>query len=84
MELGGFIDRDFSPPVSRIRNIRMPTKAKGLMTKKFLTAATTALVLLLKVLFSLRINEEAMQDIVLKVASYFLGQDALNAEAVPA
>ena len=62
----------------------MKTKARMLISKRFLLAATTVVVLLLKALFSLNINEQAVQDAVLKVAAYVLGQDALNAEAVAA
>jgi hypothetical protein len=62
----------------------MKTRVKGLLTKQFLTAATTAMVLLLNVLLRLNINEQAVQDMVLRIAAYILGQDALRAEPVPA
>jgi len=56
------------------------TKVKSLlMSKGFLLAATTAVVLALKAMFNLTLNEKAIQGIVLSVASYILGQDALNA-----
>ena len=67
-----------SSRVRKVRSMRMPTKAKGLLTKKFLVAATTVVALLLKVLFNMRVNEEWMQEIVLRIAAYFLGQDALS------
>jgi hypothetical protein len=55
------------------------TKVKSLlMSKGFLLAATTAVVLALKAMFNLTLNEKAIQGIVLSVASYILGQDALN------
>jgi len=56
----------------------MKVRAKGLISRKFLLAATTVVLLLLKALFNLGINEEAAQRIVLQVAAYVLGQDALN------
>ena len=62
------------------------TKVKSLlMSKGFLLAATTAVVLALKALFNLTLNEKAIQGIVLSVAAYILGQDELNtAEPVAA
>jgi hypothetical protein len=56
----------------------MKTKAKSLMSRKFLLAATTVVLLLLKALFNLTLNEEATHRIVLNVAAYILGQDALS------
>lgn len=78
----GYRESDFrrraSSRVRRVRSMRMPTRARGLMTRKFLVAATTVVALLLKVLLNMRVNEEWMQEIVLRIAAYFLGQDALS------
>jgi hypothetical protein len=61
----------------------MKTKAKSLMSKEFLLAATTVVVLALKAFFGLTLPQEATQNIVLKVAAYIVGQDALStADAV--
>jgi DMSO reductase anchor subunit len=62
----------------------MKTKAKSLMSREFLLAATTVAVLLLKALFNLTLNEKATQGIVLSVVAYIVGQDALSAEPVAA
>jgi hypothetical protein len=59
------------------------TKVKTLLSREFLLAATTVVVLLLKALFNLSLPREATQGIVLQVAAYILGQDAL-ATAEPA
>jgi len=60
------------------------TKVKTLLSREFLLAATTVVVLLLKALFNLSLPREATQGIVLQVAAYILGQDALTADAVAA
>ena len=63
----------------------LKTKVKTLLSREFLLAATTVVILLLKALWGLTLPREATQGIVLQVASYLVGQDALNtAEAVPA
>ena len=56
----------------------MKTKAKSLMSKEFLLAATTVVVLLLKALFNLSLPREATQGIVLQIAAYLVGQDKLS------
>jgi hypothetical protein len=56
----------------------LKTKAKSLMSREFLLAVTTVVVLALKALFGLTLPQEAMQRIVLNAAAYILGQDALN------
>jgi hypothetical protein len=62
----------------------MKTKAKSLLSKEFLLAATTVVVLALKAFFGLTLPQKALQGIVLQVAAYVLGQDELNADAVAA
>jgi len=63
----------------------MKTKAKRLMTREFLLAATTVVVLALKALWGLTLNEKVIQGVVLQVAGYLVGQDALsNADPVGA
>ena len=54
------------------------TRVKSLMTREFLLAATTVVVLLLKALWGLTLPREATQGIVLQIAAYLVGQDALN------
>ena len=61
------------------------TKVKTLLSREFLLAATTVVVLLLKALFNLSLPREATQGIVLQIAAYLVGQDKLStADAVPA
>jgi|TARA_R100000049_G_C1897715_1_gene48712 hypothetical protein len=60
------------------------TKVKTLLSREFLLAATTVVVLLLKALFNLSLPREATQGIVLQIAAYLVGQDALNNTADPA
>jgi hypothetical protein len=63
----------------------MKTRAKSLLSREFLLAATTVVVLALKALWGLTLNEKAIQGIVLQVAGYLVGQDVLsNADPVGA
>ena len=64
--------------------MRLRTKVKTLLSREFLLAATTVVVLLLKALWGLTLPREATQGIVLQVAAYLVGQDALNNTAEPA
>ena len=54
------------------------TRVKTLLSREFLLAATTVVMLLLKALFNLSLPREATQGIVLQIAAYLVGQDALN------
>jgi hypothetical protein len=63
----------------------MKTRAKTLLSREFLLAATTVVILLLKALWGLTLPREATQGIVLQIAAYLVGQDKLsNADAVAA
>jgi predicted membrane channel-forming protein YqfA (hemolysin III family) len=53
------------------------TKVKTLLSREFLLAATTVVILILKAFFGLSLPQKALQGIVLQVAAYILGQDAL-------
>ena len=54
------------------------TKVKTLLSREFLLAATTVVILLLKALFNLSRPREATQGIVLQIAAYLVGQDKLS------
>ena len=54
------------------------TRVKTLLSREFLLAATTVVVLLLKALFNLSLPREATQGIVLQIAAYLVGQDKLS------
>ena len=54
------------------------TRVKTLLSREFLLAATTVVVLLLKALFNLSLPREATQGIVLQIAAYLVGQDQLT------
>ena len=56
----------------------LKTKVKTLLSREFLLAATTVVVLLLKALFNLSLPREATQGIVLQIAAYLVGQDKLS------
>jgi len=56
----------------------LKTKVKTLLSREFLLAATTVVILLLKALWGLTLPREATQGIVLQIAAYLVGQDALN------
>ena len=56
----------------------LKTKVKTLLSREFLLAATTVVILILKALFNLSLPREATQGIVLQIAAYLVGQDALN------
>ena len=63
----------------------LKTKVKTLLSREFLLAATTVVILLLKALFNLSLPREATQGIVLQIAAYLVGQDKLStADAVAA
>tara|TARA_R100001530_G_scaffold126103_2_gene94833 strand:- start:5 stop:202 length:198 start_codon:yes stop_codon:yes gene_type:complete len=54
------------------------TRVKTLLSREFLLAATTVVILLLKALWGLTLPREATQGIVLQVAAYLVGQDQLS------
>ena len=56
----------------------LKTKVKTLLSREFLLAATTVVVLLLKALWGLTLPREATQGIVLQIAAYLVGQDKLS------
>ena len=56
----------------------LKTRVKTLLSREFLLAATTVVVLLLKALFNLSLPREATQGIVLQIAAYLVGQDKLS------
>ena len=56
----------------------MRTRVKTLLSREFLLAATTVVILLLKALWGLTLPREATQGIVLQVAAYLVGQDQLS------
>ena len=60
------------------------TRVKTLLSREFLLAATTVVILLLKALWGLTLPREATQGIVLQIAAYLVGLDALNAEPAAA
>ena len=53
------------------------TRVKTLLSREFLLAATTVVILILKALWGLTLPREATQGIVLQIAAYLVGQDAL-------
>ena len=54
------------------------TRIKTLLSREFLLAATTVVILLLKALWGLTLPREATQGIVLQIAAYLVGQDKLS------
>ena len=54
------------------------TRVKTLLSREFLLAATTVVILLLKALWDLTLPREATQGIVLQIAAYLVGQDKLS------
>ena len=54
------------------------TRVKTLLSREFLLAATTVVILLLKALWGLTLPREATQGIVLQIAAYLVGQDQLT------
>jgi len=54
------------------------TRVKTLLSREFLLAATTVVILLLKALWGLTLPREATQGIVLQIAAYLVGQDKLS------
>ena len=56
----------------------LKTKVKTLLSREFLLAATTVVILLLKALWGLTLPREATQGIVLQIAAYLVGQDKLS------
>jgi len=54
------------------------TRVKTLLSREFLLAATTVVILILKALFNLSLPREATQGIVLQIAAYLVGQDKLS------
>ena len=54
------------------------TRVKTLLSREFLLAATTVVILLLKALWGLTLPREATQGIVLQIAAYLVGQDKLT------
>ena len=54
------------------------TRVKTLLSREFLLAATTVVILILKALWGLTLPREATQGIVLQIAAYLVGQDKLS------